>query len=63
MGQWVELELRIEQLNFIIDCLELKACNSDYFDEIENCVYLIENLRNQEEEYNRKVYENGVIEL
>ena len=50
-------------MNFIIDCLELKACNSDYFDEIENCVYLIENLRNQEEEYNRKVYENGGIEL
>ena len=57
MGQWVEMELRKEQFDFIIDCLELKACQSNDFYEIENCVNLIKNLYEQEDKYSRKLLE------
>ena len=55
MGQWVELELRKEQFDLIIDCLESKCCKSDDYLEIETYVYLIENLQNQEREYYQKL--------
>ncbi len=63
MGQWVELELRKEQFNLIIDCLEEKCCESDDFLEIERYVYLIEELQNQDREYQQKLMNMSEIKL
>ena len=51
MGQWVELELRKEQFDMIIDCLEEKCRQCSDYPEIERYVHLIDNLENQEREY------------
>lgn len=63
MGQWVELELRKEQFNLIIDCLEEKCCESVDFLEIERYVYLIEELQNQDREYQQKLMNMSEIKL
>lgn len=63
MGQWIELELRKEQFDEIVWCLEEKCCKSEDYLEIERLVYLIENLQKQEEEYNRKLYDMSDIKL
>ena len=55
MGQWVELELRKEQFDLIIDCLESKCCDSMNYLEIERYVYLIDYLEKQEREYYQKL--------
>ena len=63
MSQWVELELRKEQFDMIIDCLESKACESDSFSEIREYLYLIDDLEKQEEKYNQKIYSECFIDL
>lgn len=63
MGQWVELELRKEQFDLIIDCLESKCCESTDFLEIERFVYLIDDLQNQDREYQKKLMKMSDIKL
>lgn len=55
MGQWIELELRKEQFDLIVGCLEEKCCKIDDYLEIERLVHLIENLQKQEDDYNQKL--------
>ena len=55
MGQWVELALRKEQFDVIIDCLESRTCQSDDFFEIERYVNLIDDLQSQESDYRQKL--------
>lgn len=55
MGQWVELALRKEQFDLIVESLESKCCESEDYSEIERYVWIIEDLLKQEEEYNRKL--------
>lgn len=61
MGQWVELELRKEQFDLIISCLESKCCQSNDYLEIERYVYLIDDLENQEMEYCKKM--NDLVDI
>ena len=63
MGQWVELELRKEQFDLIIDCLESKCCQSEDFFEIEQYVHLIDYLQEQEREYYQKLHKKCDIKL
>ena len=63
MGQWVELALRKEQFDLIIDCLESKSCESDDFFEIERYVYLINDLQDQESEYQQKLLKMSDIKF
>lgn len=63
MGQWVELVLRKEQFDLIIDCLESKSCDSDDFFEIERYVYLINDLQDQEQTYQQKLLNESDIKF
>ena len=63
MGQWVELALRKEQFDLIIECLESKSCQSDNFLEIERYVYLINDLQDQESEYQQKLLKMSDIKF
>ncbi|WP_298525665.1 hypothetical protein [uncultured Methanobrevibacter sp.] len=63
MGQWVELVLRKEQFDLIIDCLESKSCDSDDFFEIERYVYLINDLQDQEQTYQQKLLKESDIKF
>ena len=63
MGQWVELALRKEQFDLIIECLESKSCQSDDFFEIERYVYLINDLQEQESEYQHKLLKMSDIKF
>lgn len=61
MGQWIELELRKEQLDLILDCLESECLRSDDYFDIERCVHLIDDLQEQEIDYKRKLYARSDI--
>lgn len=63
MGQWIELELRKEQFDLIIDCLEEKCCQSDDYSEIERYVYLINELQDQDAKYQEKLMRMSEIKL
>jgi hypothetical protein len=63
MGQWIELALRKEQFDMIVDCLESACCRSDDYYDIESYVYLIEDLHNQEQEYYKKLHDGCDIEF
>ena len=63
MGHWVELELRYEDFNLIVGCLENCACKSNDFQEIEEIVWLIDNLYEQKEEYTKKLFSESNIKF
>lgn len=61
MGSWTELTLRKEQFDLIIECLKSRCCECSDFLEIERYVYLIEELQDQDEKYQRKLYQNSEL--
>ena len=63
MGQWVELVLRKEQFDLIIDCLESKSCDSADFFEMARYVYLINDLQDQEQTYQQKLLKESDIKF
>lgn len=63
MGQWVELALRKEQFDLIIECLESQSCQSNDFLEIERYVHLINDLQDQESEYQQKLLKMSDIKF
>ena len=63
MGQWVELALRKEQFDLIIECLESQSCQSNEFFEIERYVHLINDLQDQEMEYQQKLLKMSDIKF
>lgn len=59
MSQWVEIELRKEQFDRIINSLENCACKSNDYYEIESYVNLINDLFEQEDKYNEKLLKSS----
>lgn len=63
MGQWVELAIRKEQFDLIVESLESKCSESEDFLEIERYVYLINELQSQEMQYRQKLLEMSNIKF
>lgn len=63
MGQWVELAIKKEQFDLIVECLESKSCESENFFEIERYVHLIKELQHQEMKYRQKLLQMSDIKF